>query len=53
MVVRDIVVRNRRRERRLLLKRISRKFDVLAKEAQSQNKLFNKLLDILSKEEDD
>jgi hypothetical protein len=31
----------------------SRKFDILAKEAQSQNKLFNKFLDILNKEEDD
>jgi len=51
MVVRDIVVRNRRRENNILLKRISRKFDSLAKEAKSQSKLFNRLLDILSKEE--
>ena len=51
MIVRDIVVRGKRRENRILLKRISRKFDTLSKDSKSQNKMFNRLLDILSKEE--
>lgn len=51
--IRDIVIAKKRRSNRILLKRISTKFDQLSKETKKQSRLFGRLLDILSKEEDE
>jgi len=51
--IRDIIIAQKRRSNRILLKRISTKFDQLSKETKKQSRLFSRLLDILSKEEDE
>jgi len=49
--IRDIVIAKKSRSNRILLKRISSKFDQLSKETKKQSRLFSRLLDILSNEE--
>ena len=53
MIIRDIVISKKRRANRIMLKRISTKFDQLSKDTKTQSNLFNQLLNILSKYEDD
>ena len=53
MIIRDIVISKKRRSNLVMLKRISTKFDQLTKTAKSQGDSFTRLLNILSKYEDD
>ena len=53
MIVRDIIISKKQRANRIMLKRISTKFDQLAKEARKQGNLFTQLLDILCRKEDE
>ena len=52
LVIRDIVIAKKRRSNRILLKRISTKFDKLSEETKKQSRLFGKLLDILAEKEE-
>ena len=52
MIIRDIVINRKRKLNRILLKRISSKFDRLENAARAQSMSFNQLLEILSKYED-
>lgn len=52
LIIRDRIASKRRKKTYLLLKRISSKIDFVNKTINKQNKLFEKLLDILSDEKD-
>lgn len=51
LIARDRIASKRRKKTYLLLKRISGKIDFVNKNINKQNKLFEKLLDILSDDE--
>ena len=53
LIVRDFVVAKKRKKNHVMLKRISTKQDQLSKEYRKQSGLFNRLLIILSKDEDE
>lgn len=50
LVIRDVIIAKKRRKNHVMLKRVSTKLDQLNKESTKQNKLFEKLLDILSED---
>lgn len=50
LIIRDNVIARKRKKNHVMLKRISSKIDHINKESLKSNKLFTKLLDVLSEE---
>ena len=51
LIIRDKIIARKRKKNHVMLKRISTKIDNLSKESIKQNKLFDRLLNILGDEE--
>jgi len=52
VMVRDYVVKRRHKKTYIMLKRISRKLDVLSEDSKKQKRSFTNLLDILTRDLD-
>lgn len=53
LIVRDTIVKKRRKKTQLLIKRLGRKLDLLVISSKKQSKSFDALLNILSRREDE